>query len=75
MNRVSFRFLPVPVLLVLSVLLGAGGEHAGAATPGRGHEIINSYSLAFFDKYLKGKGGDLLKQMPSPFPEVDFAKK
>jgi predicted dienelactone hydrolase len=41
----------------------------------RGHEIINAYSLAFFDRYVKGKGGDLLKQMPSPFPEVDFAKK
>ena len=34
MNRVSSRFSPVPVLLVLSVLLGAGGERAGAATPG-----------------------------------------
>ena len=41
----------------------------------RGHEIINAYSLAFFDKHLKGTGGELLERIPSPYPEVDFAKK
>ncbi len=34
--------------------------------------IINSYVLAFFDKYLKGKETSLLKGPPSNYPEVEF---
>jgi predicted dienelactone hydrolase len=41
----------------------------------RGHEIISAYTLAFFDRYLKGRKSPLL-EAPSPeFPEVTFRRK
>lgn len=41
----------------------------------RAHAIIIAYTSAFFDKYLRGRGGDLLKASPSQYPEVTFSKK
>ncbi|UCC40203.1 MAG: hypothetical protein JSV96_01740 [Candidatus Aminicenantes bacterium] len=38
------------------------------------HEIINAYTLAFFDRYLKGKKSPLLDQIPSKYTEVEFKK-
>jgi len=38
------------------------------------HEIINAYTLAFFDRYLKGKDSPLLDQIPSKYKEVEFKK-
>lgn len=38
------------------------------------HEIINAYTLAFFDRYLMGKQGSLLDQIPSKYKEVEFKK-
>jgi predicted dienelactone hydrolase len=38
------------------------------------HEIINAYTLAFFDRYLKGKKSPLLDQVPSKYKEVEFKK-
>jgi hypothetical protein len=35
-------------------------------------EIVNAYSLAFLDVYLKGTESDLLGGEGVPFPEVDF---
>jgi hypothetical protein len=35
-------------------------------------EILNRYTLAFFDFYLKGKESDLLRGKTRPYPEVDF---
>ena len=35
-------------------------------------EILNSYTLAFFDLYLKGQESDLLSGERKPYPEVDF---
>ena len=43
--------------------------------PGRAHEIINAYTIAFFDKYLRGRDSDLLKGPSSKYPEVTFEKK
>jgi hypothetical protein len=41
----------------------------------RGHEIITAYTLAFFDRYLRGGESPLLA-LPSPqFPEVTFRRK
>jgi hypothetical protein len=48
---------------------------AGKLDPRRAHEIINAYTLAFFDKYLKGQDSELLKTSPSPYSEVTFRKK
>lgn len=42
--------------------------------PKRGYEIITAYTLAFFNKYLRGQDSDLLKASTSPYPEVTFNK-
>lgn len=47
----------------------------GPIEPQRAHEIINTYTLAFFDKYLRGKSSDLLKAPSPSFPEVTFTRK
>jgi predicted dienelactone hydrolase len=37
----------------------------------RAHQIINDYTVAFFERYLKGSSGILVDGMsPSPYPEV-----
>ncbi len=38
----------------------------------RGFDIINAYSLAFFDKELKGQLSSLLEGQPKQYPEVNF---
>lgn len=43
--------------------------------PRRAHAIIVSYTLAFFDKYLRGQDSDLLKAPSPQYPEVTFSKK
>jgi hypothetical protein len=41
----------------------------------RAHDIIAAYTLAFFDKYLRGRDSDLLKASSAKYPEVTFSKK
>src|SRR6188474_88522 len=41
----------------------------------RGHEIIAAYTLAFFDRYLKGRTSDLLDGPSTRYPEVTFRRK
>jgi predicted dienelactone hydrolase len=43
--------------------------------PLRGYEIINGYTLAFFDKYLNGKDSNLLMSRSDKYPEVTFKRK
>lgn len=43
--------------------------------PRRGHEIIAAYSLAFFDRYLKGIESPLLAAPSPQFPEVAFRRR
>lgn len=38
----------------------------------RAHEIINAYTLTFFDRYLRGLPSDLLTDGQSRYPEVTF---
>lgn len=38
----------------------------------RAHEIINGYTLAFFDRYLRGGDGGLLSADTAPFTEATF---
>jgi len=40
----------------------------------RGHAIVIAYTLAFFDKYLRGQDSDLLKGAATKYPEVSFNK-
>ena len=44
----------------------------GMTDPKVAHEIIKAYTLAFFDKYLRGKSTDLLKVGSAPFAEATF---
>lgn len=41
----------------------------------RAHEIIVAYTLAFFDKYLRGRDSDLLAAPSGKYPEVTFQKR
>lgn len=50
--------------------LGAGKLNGYKST-----EIINSYLLGFFDKYLKGVSSPLLDSEKSKYPEVEFVAK
>jgi dienelactone hydrolase len=42
----------------------------GRLDPRRGHEIINAYTLAFFDRYLRGRPSELLTEATPRFSEV-----
>jgi len=44
----------------------------GATDPRRAHEIINTYTLAFFDQYIRGRPSNLFGDSASPYPEVTF---
>jgi len=41
----------------------------------RAHAITNDYTLAFFNKYLKGVSSDLLEESGGKYPEVQLEKK
>lgn len=47
----------------------------GELDPRRAHEIILAYTLAFFDKYLRGQDNGLLAAPSPDYPEVTFKKK
>jgi predicted dienelactone hydrolase len=47
-------------------------NESGGVNSRLAHQIIESYTLAFFSKYLRGEGGSLLEQIPSPYAEVEF---
>ncbi|WP_128895392.1 peptidoglycan DD-metalloendopeptidase family protein [Longirhabdus pacifica] len=36
------------------------------------HRLINEFTLAFFDRYIKGKDEDTLQQLGEKYPEVNF---
>ncbi len=41
--------------------------------PKRGHELIRTYTLAFFDQYLRGQPSELLGDSASRPPEITFS--
>jgi predicted dienelactone hydrolase len=45
---------------------------SGSLPAGRAHEIVNAYSVAFFDRHLKGQVTPLLDGPDPRFPEVRF---
>lgn len=66
------NFADAPFLLPLLEEVGAAGLfEIGAIEPSRGAALINEYTLAFLDQYLKGQPQPLLSS-PSPYPEVSF---
>jgi hypothetical protein len=58
--------------LAIPAPLGTGLGLIGPIDARRGHEITNAYSLAFFDRYLKGTMAPLLDGRAKPYPEVLF---
>lgn len=64
------NFTDLQIYSPLLKYMGLTGQIDG----NRGLNIINSYVLDFFDKYLKGKGGDLLAKPRSEYAEVEFIK-
>lgn len=47
-------------------------RESGAVDSRAAHQIIESYSLAFFSKYLKGETSRLLEETPSRFPGAEL---
>jgi hypothetical protein len=62
------NFSDVPNWTPLATQLGLAGPIAAS----RGHEIVNAYSLAFFDRHLKGQPAALLDGPAARYPEVRF---
>jgi predicted dienelactone hydrolase len=44
----------------------------GHTAPKRAHEIINAYTLGFFDRYLRGRPAEILTAGTPPFPEASL---
>jgi predicted dienelactone hydrolase len=64
-------YTDLDLLSPLSPAFGLGGPIGSQ----RAHEIVNAYSLAFFDKHLKGKPEVLLEGSSALYPEVIFEKR
>lgn len=60
----------VPLLVYPTV--GRAVGLVGPVNAGRVHRIVNAYSLAFFDRHLKGLPAPLLDGPAEHFPEVRF---
>ena len=62
-----------------SPLLGWNGVFGPVVTgpidSKRAHDIINAYSVSFFDEYLDGPKSSLLDSATKHFPEVQFEKR
>lgn len=67
MGHMNFGNLPL-VSPVLAAQLGGLGE----IDAGRGLDIVNAYTLAFFDEHLQGKPSPLLDGATAAYPEVTF---
>jgi len=62
------NFTDFPYWLPITSQLGLTGPIDGQ----RGFDILNAYSLAFFDKYLKSQPSPLLDGPSKQFPEVNL---
>ncbi len=63
--------LPLSALMAfcpLAALLGL----AGPIDEQKAHDIVNAYSLAFFDRHLRGRPSTLLDGPAKQYPEVMF---
>jgi len=60
------NFTDLPYWLPASTPLGLSGPVDGR----RGFAIINAYSLAFFDRHLKGASAPLLDGLSADYPEA-----
>jgi predicted dienelactone hydrolase len=63
-----YDFTDLSLWSPLTPLLGVTGPISAA----RAHQIIDAYTLAFFDTYLEGKSSVLLAGNTADFPEVNL---
>jgi hypothetical protein len=62
------NFTDIPLWSPLAAWLG----FSGPLDPGRGHDIIDAYTLAFFDRHLLGRSARMLDGTTTRLPEVLF---
>ena len=62
------NFTDMPLWTPLAPLLGLAGPINGP----RAHDIVNAYSLEFFERHLIGRPMQLLDGSEGRFPEVTF---
>ncbi len=62
------NFTDAPLFSPLALLVGLSGPFDAQ----QAHSIINAYSLAFFDRHLKGRPAALLDGLAKQYPEVLF---
>ncbi len=62
------NFTNTPYFSPLAPLLG----FAGTIEAQRAYNIVNAYSLAFFDQHLEGRPATLLDGLSKQYPEVFF---
>lgn len=62
------NFMDIPKWSPITSLLGVTGPIDGR----RAHDIINAYSLAFFERHLKARTEALLDGPATQFPDVIF---
>ena len=62
------NFTDLPYWSPVTSQLGVTGPINGQ----RAHDIINAYSLAFFDRHLKGQAATLLDGPAAHYPDVRF---
>jgi predicted dienelactone hydrolase len=62
------NFTDMPLWSPLAAQLGLAGPIDGQ----RAHDIVNAYSLAFFERHLGGRPMSLLEGSERPFSEVTF---
>lgn len=65
------NFTDIPYFSPLAPLLG----FAGPINAQRAFDIVNAYSLAFFNRYLEGSPSALLADPAKQYPEVLFEKR
>ena len=69
----NFSDLPIRQVPVARALFIRAG-YEGSINPTRALQIANAYMAAFFDQYLKGIEGDLIKGSILCFPRSDLRK-
>ncbi len=67
-NTEHYNFADLQLLTPLFRFMGLTGSISSA----RSTSIVNAYTLDFFNKYLKNKGGRLMEGPTSDYPEVKF---
>ncbi|MDK8179791.1 dienelactone hydrolase family protein [Paenibacillus sp. UMB4589-SE434] len=63
-----YNFTDLQLYSSFTTFMGMTGDIKGE----RGADIVNKYVLDFFNKQLKGVGGELIKGPNPQFPEVEF---